>query len=228
MTLLKNLLNKLDSVSSSADRPPVLTCKTLADKDALAQWIVANFLKNGSATLSSVLERQADVRFCSLICRHLAQAVFSSLGPDLFDRIKNEAEAMGYRLAVQRSGRLADTRSNASMVTPAKYKGYGATLNNPTQRGHLFQVNMLSFVDDKPIIGVLEAPQRDTLYVVKGAREVGARGPWRLFELDRALSDDMTALMIKPEREDVRVEFACFDSLDDINYKIIYRINTAR
>lgn len=226
MTLLRSLMNAINAPAT--ERPPVSTCKTLADKDALAGWIVANYLKNGSATLESVIERQADLRFCSLICLHLSLAIFSSSGADMFASLRNAGEAMGYRLVPQPSGRLADTRTNAIVAAPAKYRGFGATLNNPDARGHLFQINMLSFVRPNSLIGILEAPERDTIYPVKGLREKGSRGPWRLFELDPELSDDCTALLIKPDKGDVRVEFAQFLSMDDLDYKIFYRINTAR
>lgn len=226
MPLLRSILSAINAPAT--ERPPVSTCKTLADKDALANWIVSNYLKNGSATLESVIERQADLRFCSLLCLHLAMAIFGSSGADMIDSFRNAAAVMGFRLVKQSSGRLADTRTQAIMATPAKYRGFGATLNNPEARGHLFQINMLSFVEPKTIIGILEAPERDTSYPIKGLRPVGNRGPWRLFELDPSLSDDCTALIVKPDKGDVRVEFAQFDSVDDLDYKMFYRINTAR
>lgn len=135
---------------------------------------------------------------------------------------------MGYRLAVQRSGRLADTRAHANMSVPVKYRGYGSTLNNPDARGHLFQINMLCFVDPAPLIGILEMPDTDTMYPTKGMTEVGRNGMWRLFRLSPDLSDDMTALIVKPDTGDVKVEFAHFATPDDKSPEMIYRINTAR
>lgn len=226
MTLIAKILNKIGATDT--DRPPVSTCKTIADKDKLAGWIVGNYLRNGSATLRSVLERKADVRSCSLICRHMAEAIFSSYGPDIFENIKAEVEAMGYHLEAQRSGRLADTRSLASTVTPVKYKGFGSTLCYPSYRGHLFQINMLSFVEKKPIVGILETTSSNPSEIIKGGKEVATRGPWRLIQLNPELSDDMTALIVKPEKEDIKVEFAYFSSVNDIDFKMIYRINTQR
>ncbi len=226
MTLITNLLRKLGTPET--DRPPVSKCKNITDKDKLAGWIVANYLRNGSATLSSVLERKADFRLCSLISRHLAEAFFSSYGQDIFHNIKMEAEAMGYHLELQRSGRLADTRNLASMVTPVKYKGFGSTLGSPDDHGHLFQINRLAFVEEKPIVGILEAPGIAQTEIVKGGKEIGTRGPWRLIQLDPALSDDMTALLVKPDKGDIKVEFAYFASINDTDFRMIYRINTER
>lgn len=224
MPLLRSLLNTFQIGS----KPPVSTAKTLEEKDALAEWIVRSYAQNGSSTLESVLEREADIRFCSLLTRHLCIMIFGSSGAGISDRVKNVTDSMGYKLAIQKSGRLADTRTHGNMTTPIKYKGFGSTLNNPNARGHLFQLNMLSFVETNPIIGVLEYGDRATAYPTKGMKEVGQKGVWRLYELSPELSDDMTALMVKPDKGDIKVEFAYFRSMEDPDPQVIYRINSAR
>lgn len=226
VTMLRPILKILNIPST--DRPPVSTCKNVTDKDALAEWIVGNYLKNSSATLAAVLERQADMRFCSLLARHFALAAFGPDGASLLPKLSEVSDALGYRLAVQPSGRLADTRSRAIVCTPVKYRGFGATLNRPDDRGHLFQINMLSFVETKPLIAINEVTNRDTTYTLKGLRETGRQGMWRIFELDPALSDDFTALLVKPDKGDVRVEFAHLESKDSHEPHLIYRINTQR
>ena len=224
MTLLRSLLKTFQGI----DRPPVSTARTLEEKDALASWIVKAYFQNGSSTLESVLEREADIRFCSLLSYHISKLIFGASGSALASRVANITESMGYRLAEQRSGRLADTRAHANMSVPVKYRGYGSTLNNPDARGHLFQINMLCFVDRNPLIGVHEMPDTDSIYPTKGMKEAGRNGLWRLFRIDPELSDDMTALMVNPDSGDVKEEFAHFSSPDDKAPAMIYRINTAR
>lgn len=224
----KNFFKTLINVIQAKDRPPVAHAESLADKDSLAGWIVENYLRNGSTTLPQVLERMADMRLCSLMARHVCEALFSPSGQENSEKMTDVWESLGMRLVLQPSGRLADTRSHATMVTPVKYRGFGSTLNNPDARGHLFQINLLCFPEPKPLIGVLEAPEVGTAFPSKGMREVGHHGLWRIFECSMDLTDDMTALLIKPDKGVVRVEFAYFKAVNDPDYKIIYRINTAR
>ncbi len=224
MPLLRSLLNTFQF----GNRPPVSTAKTLEEKDALAEWIVRSYFQNGSSTLESVLEREADIRFCSLLARHLCVMIFGSSGAELSERVRNVTDAMGYKLVVQRSGRLADTRTFGNVTNPVKYKGFGSTLNNPNARGHLFQINMLSFVESNPIIGVLEHGDRSTAYPTKGMKEMGQKGVWHLYELSGDLTDDMTALMVKPDKGDVKVEFAYFRTEDDPDPQVIYRLNSEK
>ena len=226
MTSFISLINS--NSQDGLSRPPVHTAVTLADKEALAEWIVKTSFRNGSSVLQAALEREADFRFCSLLSRCICKYIFGPTGMRLLDRVVDLVESMGYRLEVQKSGRLADTRARGNMSTPVKYRGFGSTLNNPDHRGHLFQINRYSFIDDAPIIGVLESPETDSAYPTKGMREIGRNGIWRLFRLEPELSDDMTALMIKPEKGDVQMEFAYFRTVDDPNPETIYRVNTAR
>lgn len=219
MSLLRNFVNSFQSTN----RQPVERCKSVADKEAFAQWIVESFFKNGSANLEAALERQADLRLCSLVSRHLSSEIFGPSGSDIYDQIKTISEAVGYELELQKSGRLADTGTSANVITPAKYRGFGATLDRPDARGHIYQVNMLSFPWPKPIIGVAEYTGGETIYPTKGMREVGRHNIYRLFELDPSLSDDMTALLIKPDRGETRIEFAYLRSIDDTELNIIYR-----
>lgn len=224
----KTLFKTLATLLQAKDRPPVSNARSLAEKDALAGWIVENYLRNGSTTLPQVLERMADLRLCSLISRHLCEALFNAQGADNSEKMEEVWEALGMRLVLQPSGRLADTRSRATMVAPAKYRGFGSTLNNPDARGHLFQINLLCFPQERPVIGIYESPETASTFPAKGMREIGHHGLWRLFECSMDLTDDMTALLIKPDKGDVCMEFAIFDSKEADNYKIFYRVNTSR
>lgn len=224
MSLLRNFVTSFQS----SNRQPVERCKSVADKEAFAQWIVESFFRNGSANLEAALERQADLRLCSLVSRHISSVIFGPSGNDVYEQFKAISEAVGYELEIQKSGRLADTGTSANVITPAKYRGFGATLDRPDARGHIYQVNMLSFPWQKPIIGIAEYTGGDTIYPTKGMREVGRRNIYRLFELDPELSDDMTALLIKPDRGDTRVEFAYLRSIDDTELNVVYRHSTVK
>lgn len=216
------------SLKPGADRPPVSKAQTLQEKDALAEWIVKSCLQRGSSTLESALEREADIRLCSLLTRHLSMIIFGPSGANYLEPLNNIIKAMGYCLEAQPSGRVADTRALAHFTTPVKYRGFGSTLNNPEARGHIFQINMLSFIVPNPIIGVMDHNPGSPLFPTKGMKEIGTKGVWRLFEMSTSLTDDMTGLLIKADNGNALLEFAYFTSVDDDDPKSIYRINTAR
>lgn len=225
MSLLRNFVN---TFQPSTTRRPIERCRGVAEKEAFSQWIVESFFRNGSANLESALERQADLRLCSLVARHLASEIFGPTGSDIYNQIKSISEAVGYELEIQKSGRLTDTGTTANVITPAKYRGFGATLDRPDARGHIYQINMLSFPWPNPIIGIAEYTGGDTIYPTKGMREVGRRNIYRLFELDPSLSDDMTALLIKPDKGETRIEFGFLRSIDDTELNIIYRHSSTK
>lgn len=205
--------------------PPFMTGNgTVAEKNELAKWLIATYVQNGSVSLPFMLERNLDVRLCSLTAYCLALEFFSSYGLTFASESLPLVKAVGLQLETMASGRVADVGQTGTFVLPAKYRGYGNALNQPANRGHLFQLNLCSFAEKNPIIGYQDW-QGSPILPVKGMKPCGTSGSWKLFELDRAATDDMTAIFICPTRGDVQVELAHFLAGQD-NPLMFYRFST--
>lgn len=205
--------------------PPFMTGNgTVAEKNELAKWLVATYVQSGSVSLPFMLERGFDVRLCSLTAYCLALEIFSSYGLTFAGESLPLVRAVGLQLETMASGRVADTGQTGTFVLPAKYRGYGSALNQPANRGHLFQLNLCSFAEKNPIIGYQDW-QGVLILPVKGMKPCGTSGSWKLFELDTTATDDMTALFICTTRGDVQIELAHFLAGQD-NPLMFYRFST--
>lgn len=206
--------------------PPRVVSGTIAEKEELARWLVATFIKSGSVSLPFVLERMLDFRFCSLTAYYLSLEIFSSYGVTFVGESIPVINALGLTPEKMPSGRVSDVGQTTSLAMPAKYRGYGNPINSPESRGHLFQINMCSFAEKNAVIGYQDW-NGASIVTFKGMKPCGTSGAWKLFELDPSRTDDMTAVFLCNSQSNLQIELAHFVEGEE-KPRMFYRYSSTR
>lgn len=192
----------------------------IGHKDALARKLLEDYRTQRTPALRFALERLLDFRLCSLIAYHMCRELFGSYGSEYLRDNDDLSAMLGMELLPMPTGRLADTGCNGSLALPVRYRGYGYPLNSPSHVGQLFQVNLCAFAEPATRLAFLDW-EHGEFRPIKGLRFVNTEGRWQIYETDRSITDDMTAVFLNERNADVRIEIA--HVLPDGSMPLIYR-----